>query len=227
MNRIPHQDPRRGEEGLTGRPERLRRLARAYTCVRACTRDDRYDNSRKRTHTLSHCQETDSDRRIFERMRAGWPTVPPFDGGPFLAVLSAVRAFDRGSPATRSRERSGLLLRGSASLKSSIYLSIFITARSLLLLHLFHPLSLSLCRTTLSFFFPLFSLLISPGSLSGLSLSLSAIGIALARRLSVDAQLASSLGDARGPYTRGASTSIFLRFIAVRLRNASNAVHAA
>lgn len=118
------------------------------TCVyRAYTRDDRYDNSRM-IDALTHChyQETDSDRRVSERMRA--ELVPSFGGGPFLAIVASSRS----RITRRVRERSGLLLlRGSASLKSSIYLSIFITARSLLLSPFVSPRSLffSLCLSPL------------------------------------------------------------------------------
>lgn len=134
-------------------------------------------------------------------MRAGWPMVPPFDGGPFLAVLGRASfrprisrdAFEREKWASPARER----------VTEIVYISFDLYHRAISPAAPPLPPSLSLPLSHHAlFFFPLFSLLISPGSLSGLSLSLSAIGIALARRLSVDAQLASSLGDARGPYSR-------------------------
>lgn len=133
-----------------------------YVRIRACTRDDRYDNSRRRTHTHTGTARRRTPIEEYpKRMWVGWWMVPPFGGGPFLAVLRRASFRFRGS--LDERERSGLLLlRGSASLKSSIYLSIFITARSLPPLH---PLSLCL---SLALFFFLSSLLISSGSLSGL-----------------------------------------------------------
>lgn len=88
-------------------------------------------------------------------------TAGPFFRGPRPCELSTADL-----PRRVTRERSGLLLRGSASLKSSIYLSIFITARSLLLLHLFHPLSPFV--TPRSLFFLSLSLL--PPYLSGFPL---------------------------------------------------------
>jgi len=135
--------------------------------------------------------------------------------GPFL------RAFDRD---TFEREKL-LLLRGSASLKSSMYLSIFITARRSLLLHL-RP--LSLCHALLSLFF--FSSL--PPYFSGLPLRADSpfrrsVSRARARRYRFDTQYLRAFSRTRADRIRGASTSIFLRFIAARLRNASNAVHAA
>lgn len=154
-----------GEEGFTGC---LERLARAYTCVRTWTRDDRYDNSRIDALTHCHCQKkTESDRRVSERMRAGW------------SLLSAARALSlrssvvrsRGSPDAYEREKRAPPV-ARKRVTEIVYISFNLYHRAISPSALYSPPPLSppFVSPRSLFFLALLSLLIFPGSLSGQSL---------------------------------------------------------
>lgn len=187
-------------KGFTGC---LERLARACTCVRTWTRDDRYDNSRIDALTHCHCQNTESDRRVSERMRAGWSLLSAAPG-PFLRS-SVVRS--RGSPDAYEREKRAPPV-ARKRVTEIVYISFNLYHRAISPSALYSPPPLSLLFVSpRSLFFPRSPL---PPYLSGLPLravspfrrSVSHARALARKTVSVDAQLASSLGDARGPYSR-------------------------
>lgn len=154
--------------GLTGCLERFRRHARAYTC---CTRDDRYDNPRKRTHTLAHCaQETDSARRVSQKSGCG-PVVPFFlSAGPFLLFLRPCELSIAGSPDAYERKRGGLLLLRGRSVTEIVYISLNLYHRAISPSAPPLPPSPPFVSPRGLFFFLFSPSLSSRGSLSGLSL---------------------------------------------------------
>lgn len=139
------------------------------------TRNDRYDNSYRRTHTLSAREKS---------TREEYPVRSRLNDGPTFRRRILPRDFPLANFPARPRERRRLLLmRGSASLKSSIYLSRSLSPRDLsscstsstLFVSLSVYLSISLvffsfCLSSLFFFLCSPYLSLPPGSLSGLSL---------------------------------------------------------
>jgi len=190
----PHQDP--CEERRDYRVSRTTPATRTCVYVRACTRDDRYDNLRRRTHTTTARRDRFLQTNI--RTDAGrLADGPSFRWRTLSCSFSVVQAFDRGSScdAFEKEKRAPPVARERVT--EIVYMSFDLYHRAIS--PSAHP--LSLCLSSVSFFFsPL------PPYLSGLPLRTVSPFRQLVSRaretISFNAQLASSFGYARGPYSR-------------------------
>lgn len=200
------------------------------TCVYvriACTRNDRlwYDN---RVAALTHyaikrrtCEEDYPSRR--------WLVVSSFDDGSLSAILVTGNDFPESRIFRRGRERE----EGSSWCAEARHWNRLYISRSLSPRDLISSSTLCVCLSLFPRSLFLSSLLSSPLlSLRGLPLrgliSLFWRLVSRSRGGEIGWRTAREVSRGRArTVLAGASTSIFLRFIAARLRNASNAVHAA
>jgi len=221
VDRIPTNIAKR--EGFHQVSERFRWLARAYTCVyRACTRNDRYDmiiRADAHTHRATKSRACEEEYPIEQTI-----VVSSFDDWSLLAILGndfpGLRIFRRG----REREEGSSWC---AEARHWNRLSLDLYHRAISSPPPPPSVSVFLSLYPLALFFPLLSLRGLPLRVVSLSLSFDDwYRVRAAAEIGWRTGREVSRRRAR-TVLAGASTSIFLRFIAARLRNASNAVHAA